>query len=222
MIYLFRIFSGGGGDYLEFSNRQSLIEAYLEHRDSRLYDWSTVPIKQAIQEEGRLSKIYSLRAMQNLGDKMVVRVLVKGQLEWYSPSNAHGIPSEYNVAVKFFTHACTHYKLTTCHHEVFEIAKESRFKALSQEVIQSILKRVEGTRCDSKLDLYLNMNLRKLRNYGVESLKVKGSYVDIKDAIAQQSVSCPFFSQFLLNLMDVCITKEIELVGKQRVYEKVI
>ncbi len=222
LIYLFRIFEDGSGDYLEFVNREHLISTFNEQKDPKKYHWSTVPISEAMNEEIRFPKLQALQAMRNLGDKRVVRVVTEGLLEWYSPHNSHGIPSEYTVAVKFFTDSCLHHHATSCHHEVFKIAGEPRFKILTQEVIDNILDRVRQTRCDKKLDRYLDMNLRKLRKYGVQPMSINGSYLEIKETISQQSLSCPFFNAFLLELLDVCVDKEVELVGESRVYEKVI
>lgn len=222
MIYLFRIYEDGRGDYLEFVNREALIAAFNQQKNPKQYNWSTVSIKQAMNEETLLSKLMTLKTMRSLGDKMVVRTVVKGEVQWYSPSNSHGIPSEYTIAVKFFSDDCSHYRLTSCHHEVFEIANELPFRSLSQEVIQRILQRVENTRCADKLDRYLTMNLRKLRRYGVESLALKGSYLDIKTVVAQQQLSCPFFGRFLQELLTLCVHKEKELVGEAQVYEKTI
>jgi hypothetical protein len=222
MIYLFRIFENGRGDYLEFESRDALIQAYQQQRDPLKFDWSTVSIKAALKEEGRLSKLYALKAMQNIGDTRVLRVVVQGGLEWYSPSNAQGIPSEYSVAVKCLTASCVHYQLTDSHHEVFKIAQQPRFKALSEQAIQGILQRVQQTRCAEKLDRYLDMNLRKLRHYGVQSLDLSGSYVAMKEVLSQQAVSCPFFSRFMLELLELCVQKEMELLGEPRQYRKAI
>ncbi|MDG6773409.1 hypothetical protein QCB45_03615 [Thiomicrorhabdus sp. ZW0627] len=222
MIYLFRIFEDGRGDYLEFMNREQVISSFTEQRDPAKYHWSTVSIVDAMNEEIRFPKLQALQAMRNLGDERVVRVVIEGLLEWYSPHNSHGIPSEYTVAIKFFTDECAHHQLTTCHHEVFHIAGEPRFQALTQEVIDSFLDRVRQTRSNQKLDRYLDMNLRKLRKYGVQPMSVNGSYVEIKEQVSKQAISCPFFSSFLQELMDVCIEKEVELLGETKVYEKVI
>ncbi|WP_178861255.1 hypothetical protein [Thiomicrorhabdus cannonii] len=222
MIYLFRVFEDDSGDYLEFVSREDLIAAYNQQKNPQQYNWGTVGIKQAMSEETRLSKLMALKTMQSLGDKLVVRTVVKGEVNWYSPNNSHGIPSEYTIAVKFFSDHCAHYRLTNCHHEVFEIANEMRFRALTQDVIGRILQRVENTRCAQKLDRYLNMNLRKLRQYGVESLSLTGSYLDIQKAISKQELSCPFFGSFLEELLALCVEKEKELVGEPQIYEKII
>jgi len=222
MIYLFRIFDDDREDYLEFVDREEVVRRYQSERLPSRFDWSTMPIDKAIEGEKRTPNLSVLNAMKGRGDTNVVRVVIESEIKWFSPSSTYEIPSEYTIAIKFFTTSCIDHRLTTCHHEVFDVIRESRFRSLAQQAITSILHRVNESQCAVKLDQYLNMNLRKLKKYGVTSLQVNGSYLDLKTNISQQSVSCPFFNMFMDELLDLCINKELELVGETRIHKKEI
>lgn len=224
MIHIFRVFENDSGDFLEFVDKQAVVEAYLAQRNPLQYDWQTMRVTDALKSEQRLAQSQSLRVMQKRGDQAVVMAITEGQVEWYSPTadNGSGIPSEYSIAIQFFTDPAKYFRVTSRHHEVFEVARDPRFRTLSQKVINSVLRRVEKTQCEKRLDKYLDMNLRKLKNYGIETSRFEGSYFHIKDAVQSEGISCPFFSEFFTQLMDICIKKEHQLVGENRVYEKTI
>lgn len=222
MIHIFRIYAQKKGDFLEFVSREALVDAFRKVKNPAKYQWETLSIQAAIKQERRIEPSMNLRTMKENGVRLVIKAVINGHVSWYSPtaSNAQGIPSEYSVAVHFFTDACKYFRVTSKHHEVFEIVKDIRFRELSQQVIDNILGRVRQTRCATRLDKYLDMNLRKLKNYGVEMDQVNGTYIHIKDSLSQQKISCTFFNSFMLQLMDICIEKEKELVGENRHFTK--
>ncbi len=220
MIHIFRIFNHPRTDYLEFIDRADLITHYNRQKDMKRHHWQVVYIKHALQEENRWSQRQSLEALHKLGEKRVIKVVANGQLHWYSPSNSHGIPSEYQIALQHFTDDCKFYKVTTRHHEIFKVIRDPRFQNIHHEIIDNILSRVRASRCPTRLDRYLDLNLNKLHQYGVELDRLHGTYSDIRETIRRNSLNCPLFSDFILRLMDICIEKERELLGTEKVYLK--
>lgn len=222
MIHIFRIYAQKKGDFLEFASREKLVEAYRKIKNPVKYEWETLSIQAAMKQEQRVEPLINLRTMKENGVTRVIKAVIDGHVNWYSPTatNAQGIPSEYSVAIRFYTDACKYFRVTSKHHEVFEIIKDLRFRELSQQVIDNILGRVKQTRCAMRLDKYLDMNLKKLKNYGVEVKQVSGTYLMIKESISEQNISCTFFSDFMLQLIDICIEKEKELVGESRHFTK--
>ncbi|MFA6699203.1 MAG: hypothetical protein WCS28_03450 [Thiomicrospira sp.] len=222
MIHIFRIFNNPGADYLEFHDKHHVIKDFNEQKDQNRFNWQIMPTRKALIEEKRLTQQRTLQVMHDLGDQKVVKVVINGAINWYSPSHAHGIPSEYQVALDFFTYQCKFYKVTSRHHEVFKVLRDPRFKSLHQEIVDRILKRVKDTRCHIRLDRYLDMNLNKLPHYGVKLDKVDGTYIDIQNTLRENQPNCPLFSDFMLRLLDVCIEKEQELLGRNFSHSKQI
>ena len=224
MIHIFRLYSNKKCDFLEFVDKTDVVDVFKQERNPMQYDWRTMPIKQALKEEESLLKHGSLLKMQQRGDKAVIRVILKGECSWYSPSAQYtqGIPSFYRVAISFFTDPAKEFKVTTQHHEIFEVIRDERFSSLSRQLFYSILKRVKSSRCERRLDQYVDYNLKKLKEYGVNLPSVKGTYIQIKQQVANEDISCPFYSDFFHQLLDVCIEKEKELLGENRTYVKYI
>jgi hypothetical protein len=220
MIHIFRIFTPRRCDYLEFNDRNEVINRYNANKDLNRHHWQVISTRQALKEEIRWSQKQSLEVMLKRGDQRVVKVVANGDVRWYSPSNAHGIPSEYQIAIQHFTDDCQHYKVTKCHHEVFKVIRDPRFQSLHRDIIDDLLSRVRATRCATRLDKYLDLNLRKLPQYGFQAEQLQGTYEHIKHTVAQNRLTCPLFSDFMLRLLDICIEKERELLGTNRVYEK--
>lgn len=220
MIHIFRIFDQPGCDYLEFQDRETLMKEYNKKKDEDKYNWTIVTTRQALSEETRLTQHQSLRTMQDIGDLRVVKVIVRGDVQWFSPSQGHGIPSEYQIAIKHFTDQCKFYKVTQQHHEVFAILKDQRFKRLHKEIIDRILSRVRDSRCPVRLNKYLDLNLKKLPDYGVQIERIEGTYIDIRNTLSQHQPSCPLFGEFMHQLLDICIEKEQELVGHHQTHQK--
>lgn len=224
MVHIFRLFDTKKCDFLEFVDKTDLVDVFKEERNPLQYNWETVPIKQALKEEESMLKHGSLIKMQKRGDKAVIRVTLKGEATWYSPSAQYsqGIPSFYRVAVSYFTDGVKTFKMTTQHHEIFEVMRDERFSSLARPLFHSIFKRVKASKCEKRLDKYVEYNLKKLKEYGVELPKVQGTYIDIKQQISEENISCPYYCDFMLQLLDVCMQKEKELVGMNRTYVKYI
>lgn len=222
MIHVFRVFENEPGDFLEFDDKQALMTQFYRDRNLGLYDWQLVEIEQALAMEQRPDYQKTLTRMQANGDRTVVLVCRRGQRDWFSLSEhgERGIPAVHKVALAFYTDPAQDYRVTTQHHQVFEVIKEERFQGFRHQVIESVLNRVRGTRCEHKLDRYVDINLKKLKDYGVHRQAFNGSYVQIKDQVKQVGIACPFFGDFFFQLMDVSMEKEQQLLGKNRIHAK--
>lgn len=224
MVHIFRLFDNKKNDFLEFSDKTDVVDAFKQERNPMQYNWQTIPIKQALKEEESMFKHRSLLKMEQRGDKAAICVTLKGETAWYSPSAQYtqGIPSFYRVAICYFTDPAQEFRVTTQHHEIFEVIRDERFSNLSRQLFYSIFKRIKNSRCEKRLDQYLDYNLKKLKEYGVSLPKVQGTYIQIKQQIANEDISCPYYSDFFHQLLDVCIEKEKELIGENRTYVKYI
>lgn len=222
MIHIFRIFENELVDFLEFVDKQDLVSQFYQQRNEVLYDWKLMDIEDAMAIESRSSHQDTLRSMQGNGDLTVVFVKKRGELNWFSLSHhgERGIPSVQSVALDFFTDPAVEYRITLNHHEVFDVVKEARFRALGHQVIDSVLERVRGTSCEEKLDRYVDLNLQKLSQYGTDIKRFHGSYTQIKNKVKEDGINCPFYGQFFHQLMDVCMEKEYQLLGENRIHAK--
>ena len=222
MIHIFRHFETGANDFLEFTDEENLFEVYKAERNVFMYDWQEIPIKLAIKDEESIIEHQNLLKMEARGDRVVIRITINGKSTWYSPSAVYekGIPSEQSIALNYFTDPATFFQVTRQHHDVFEILKDERFSPLSKRVFSNILKLVKDSNCDVRVDKYLDYNLKKLKQYGVGLPSLTGTYVDIKSKIAEETISCDYYKDFFHELIDICIDKEVELVGESRVHNK--
>lgn len=222
MIHIFRLYDNNRCDFLDFDGEDVLVDTFMQERNPLQYDWQTVPIKMALKDEESMVEHQALQKMEKRGDTTVIRVTTNGKGTWYSPSAVYdkGIPTLYRVALSYFTDPAKEHRITSHHHEIFDILKDERFSSLSKKLFFNILKRVKASKCDRRLDLYVDYNLGKLKNYGVTMQQIEGTYVEIKDMVENTEISCPYYSEFLYQLLDVCIKKEKELVGENRVYVK--
>lgn len=220
MIHIFRVFNTNHSDYLEFLDKPQVVENYKMNQNPQRFNWQVVAIDQALKQETRRAQRESLQVIKQRGEARVIKVISKAEVHWYSPSNSHGIPSEYQVAIQHFTDQCQYYKVTSRHQEIFKVIRDPRFQNLHRSIVDSILSKVEATRCAQRLDRYLDLNLNKLYLYGVEIEQLHGTYSQIRNTITQKRLNCPLFSDFLLRLLDICIAKEKELLGKNQTYQK--
>lgn len=222
MLHIFRLFDNKKNDFLEFADKTDLVDVFNQERNPMQYDWKTVPINQALKQEESMFKHRSLLKMQQRGDKAAICVTMKGDSTWYSPSSQYseGIPSYYRVAMRYFTDAAKEFRVTTQHHEIFEVIRDEKYSNLSRSLFHSIFKRIKNSRCEKRLDQYVDYNLKKLKEYGVNLPEVQGTYIQIKQQVANEEISCPYFSDFFHQLLEVCFEKEKELVGKNRSHVK--
>ncbi len=222
MIHIFRYFETNTNDFLEFTDEDSLVEVYKTEHNPYIYNWTTMPIEIALKSEESIIEHQKLKKMVARGDKAVIQAVIAGKKTWYSPSGqySHGIPSERSVAFKYFTDPAQYFQVTTQHHEVFDVLKDERFNSLSKRVFFNILKLVKDSKCNVRLDKYLNYNLKKLQQYGVTLPPLTGTYVDVKERVLQENISCEYYDEFFHKLIDICIDKELELLGEHQIHEK--